>query len=278
MNKAGTINKSHQKKEEIAIMQKRAKHIKNTMSKLHITPILIMCVAIYFRNTIIITAQQSYEAYKYIIYKSFNGISLPSTNQKIKISVNQNHAINKQQIAEIIRSQTQYSDTISISKIREEIMKNPIVKNITISRNIALNHFNIKIEEKQIVGIFTDSHNTQHLVDEEGNISQINQETKLANHHRLIELSDIEDWSKFAELYTYLKHLKIQDKIVSASMISNRRWDIKFDNGLLVKLPAQNWHKALQMIIKLDQKTQILDINNTVTYIDLRVENKIFLK
>lgn len=67
---------------------------------------------------------------------------------------------------------------------------------------------------------------------------------------------------------------EISDNIYSANWIGNRRWDIRFFNGLLVKMPeidiSESWH----------QFTKIYKNENSenIKSIDLRIKNKIYIE
>ncbi|MFT4718307.1 MAG: cell division protein FtsQ, partial [Rickettsiales bacterium] len=63
--------------------------------------------------------------------------------------------------------------------------------------------------------------------------------------------------------------------VYSASLIGDRRWDIRFRNNILVKLPEKNIDRAWKRLEKIYNDQELTDI---ITAIDLRIEDKIFLK
>ena len=73
-----------------------------------------------------------------------------------------------------------------------------------------------------------------------------------------------------------IKNTGLYKKITSITRVSERRWNIIFDNGLEVKLPAQDISNAWAKIIKLyvDQKL----FNNGIISIDLRIKNRVIIE
>jgi cell division protein FtsQ len=59
------------------------------------------------------------------------------------------------------------------------------------------------------------------------------------------------------------------------SLVGDRRWDIRFHNNILVKLPEKNIDKAWKRLEKIYNN---YDLMENISIIDLRIENKTFLK
>jgi cell division protein FtsQ len=67
----------------------------------------------------------------------------------------------------------------------------------------------------------------------------------------------------------------LSSNVYSATWISNRRWDIRFENGLLVKLPEDNISDAWKRLIKINNMPgSILGLK----IIDLRLGDKVYLE
>lgn len=63
--------------------------------------------------------------------------------------------------------------------------------------------------------------------------------------------------------------------VYSATWVSNRRWDIRFENALLIKLPATNIADAWQRLINIYNKPgSIIGLK----VIDLRISDKVYLE
>jgi cell division protein FtsQ len=113
-----------------------------------------------------------------------------------------------------------------------------------------------------------------YIIDDEGAI--IN-EKNIKNHFHLpIIIGD------GAEIYanSLIKMLKIDPDlfkhISSIIRISERRWNIRFDNGLEVKMPEGKMEQAWNKVIKLHKNKELF--NDELVSLDLRVPNKIFVE
>lgn len=85
-----------------------------------------------------------------------------------------------------------------------------------------------------------------------------------------------------AEIYasSLIKMLKIDPElfkhISSIIRISERRWNIRFDNGLEIKMPEDKMEEAWNKVIKLYKNKELF--NDNIISLDLRVSNKIFVE
>ena len=68
---------------------------------------------------------------------------------------------------------------------------------------------------------------------------------------------------------------EITQDIYSANWVGNRRWDIRFFDGLLVKLPEIEISDAWKDLIKIYSKSKN---DKAIKSIDLRVGGKIYLQ
>jgi cell division septal protein FtsQ len=68
---------------------------------------------------------------------------------------------------------------------------------------------------------------------------------------------------------------EISANIYSATWVGSRRWDIRFSNNLLVKLPENNIQDAWERLIKIyNIPGSLINLN----LIDLRIDKKIYLE
>lgn len=65
-------------------------------------------------------------------------------------------------------------------------------------------------------------------------------------------------------------------RVRSAIRVGERRWNIRFDNGLEVKLPEDNPNDAWKFLSELQIKHKILDDNRKT--VDLRIPNKVYIE
>ena len=68
----------------------------------------------------------------------------------------------------------------------------------------------------------------------------------------------------------------ILKQVKSATWIGQRRWDLTLQNGVVVKLPAQNTQLALTQLMKLVERDHIFD--KDLEIVDLRLPGQAILR
>jgi cell division protein FtsQ len=68
----------------------------------------------------------------------------------------------------------------------------------------------------------------------------------------------------------------MRNRIKGATLVSGRRWNVKFDNGVDVRLPENGAPEAMARLARLDKEQKILD--RDVIAIDLRQEDRVTLR
>ncbi len=196
-----------------------------------------------------------------------------------KISITGNRYTDYDDISDIVRNEIggfsadedSYLDSV-INSIKDRTIKLPWVKNIVIFRNLP-SKLNIKIEEYEPFAIWQEGE-VQHIIDKDGAII-----TRLENGDEFSDLlilsgqkANIRAGSLFNIL---LSDLNISQNIYSATLIGLRRWDIRFNNGLLVKFPEENIKRAWIKLVKIyNSPGSLIDLKS----IDLRINDKIYLE
>lgn len=158
-----------------------------------------------------------------------------------------------------------------IDDIRVDIEKINWVKEVFINRNIASN-LDIKIVEYSPFAIW-DYNNKRYIIDKDGIKIDVK---NIDDFGYLLVVNGDNARLKVKSLFNiFSAKPEIGRYVYSASLIGNRRWDIRFINNILVKLPEKNIEKAWKRLEKIynDQ-----DLINDITVIDLRIKNKTFLK
>src|SRR3989338_6150032 len=135
-----------------------------------------------------------------------------------------------------------------IEKLAIEIKKNQDWINIiNVSRTLP-NRLNITITEYEPFAIWQENLQ-KYVIDRDGNKIKIENDEEF-NH--LIILSGNDANLHVKSLFNMLAiNPEISAEIYFATWIGNRRWDIRFEDGLLVKLPSSNLHEAWQNLIKI---------------------------
>lgn len=164
---------------------------------------------------------------------------------------------------------------VDIREIKSELEKLPWVKSATVIRNYLPNILKIEIKEKEVKSMWQ-INNVFYPIDGEGAV--INAEYVPSSPTLLLVGKGApQHMNELLEVITVDE--EIYQRIKVANYISERRWNIILDdieNGITVKLPAQDMDKAWKKLLKLN-KTQGL-LKRKLTIVDLRFENKVLIK
>ena len=154
---------------------------------------------------------------------------------------------------------------INLSIIHNKIIRNSWVKEAYIER-VLPNTLKIKILEKKPIAIWQNK-KTNKLVTANGEVIYHGNVNIFKNDFPIIKGNKSKE-----NIYSILRVLKANKSLFkniwSLTFINQRRWDLHFNQGLVVRLPAQNVKKAWNKIIKLQQNYNILNLR--LTEIDLR--------
>ena len=180
------------------------------------------------------------------------------------------------QIKEIISNKTKninfdHLGSKIIDEIRLEIEKINWVKQVFINRNIASN-LDIKIVEYNPFAIW-EKNNKKYIIDKEGVKIDVK---NIDDFDYLIIVNGDKANLKVRSLFNiFSAKPEIGRNVYSASLVGDRRWDIRFHNNILVKLPEKNIDKAWKRLEKIYDDQYLM---SNIKIIDLRIENKTFLK
>lgn len=224
---------------------------------------------IYFHNPKILNK---------IKYNSLSALSRITTldYKKFEITINGAQRSDREEISKIIydkyKGENQINSLDNLENLIKEIKKSQKwIDSIHIFRLLP-NDINVEIEEFSPFAIWENG-NKSYVIDNNGNKVIINSSEEFES---LIILSG-------ANAYTHVKSLfnimvinpEISSRIYSAIWVGNRRWDLRLDSSLLIKLPSSNIN---------EQWNQLVNLYNTkgsfynLKVIDLRVKNKIYLE
>lgn len=257
----------------------RAIFIKLLISLIVLAIILFISIKIFKPNLA--------EKTNILINKLFvDSLKLNSLNFS-KINVGGNQRITKEQIIEVVNNYENNSDEeaqlannqVSLSQIQNLIdelkIKLPWINKITIKRAMP-DILNIEIEEYQPFAIWIND-NKKYIIDKDGNtVPYLDEYDNNPEFKSMIILSGRGANKNVESLFNILaSDEEISQKIYSATWVGNRRWDVRFFDGLLVKLPELEISQAWSDLIKF---YNLYENDKTIKSIDLRVSGKIYLQ
>lgn len=164
---------------------------------------------------------------------------------------------------------------IDLPQVCANVQSLPWVKKATVSRRYFPNVIHISIVEKTVKSIWQ-YQNEFYPIDEDGNII----ETEYVPEKNLLLIVGDGAPEHFNQLISVVeKDKELFSRLKAANYISNRRWDLIFDdieNGITVKMPEEDFEQAWKKLVKLDKTRGIL--KRKLTFIDLRLKNKVIVR
>ncbi|MBU6338888.1 MAG: cell division protein FtsQ/DivIB [Rickettsiales bacterium] len=197
-----------------------------------------------------------------------------------KIEVYGNNRTSTDQILDVVKKVKNSSDDISVNgsyepliqKITIEIKKQlPWINQVTVIRNIP-DILAITVTEYEPFAIWEHEGN-KYVTDKDGNIVLVDDVTEFEN---LVIISGDEANLHVNSLFNiFAIDPKLSSEVYSATWLGGRRWDIRLNSGLLIKLPESDIGDAWNKLIKIYNMQGSL---NSLKVIDLRIDGNIYLE
>ena len=112
------------------------------------------------------------------------------------------------------------------------------------------------------------------MIDRTGQVISSEYLTEFGNLPHIVGVGAAAAASDFLNLMS--QYPFINSRVRAAIRVGARRWNLRLDSGVDVKLPDQGEHEALQLMTKLEEQHRILA--RDLSEIDLRVPGRLFLK
>lgn len=195
-----------------------------------------------------------------------------------EIKITGNARTEREQIASIAREyllQEDISNQLLINSLKEKIEKLPWVDEVVITVTLEGSLY-INVKEHQPFAIWEDDKG-KYIVSKTGKLISFYPDD---DFNDLIILTGFGAYKNVKSLFNILAiDPVISQNVYSATWIGNRRWDIRFKNGLLVKLPSNNSDITMSEAWK-----NLIEFYNTpgaligLKMVDLRIAKKIYLQ
>ena len=190
------------------------------------------------------------------------------------ILISGTHNLSQDYLRNIINTQNHINIlNVNLHSIYNQIIQNSWVEETYVER-ILPDTIKIKVLEKKPIAIWQ-NHKGNKLITINGDVISHANVNKFKNSFPIIKGEKSKE-----NISTILKILETNKNfaknIWSLTFINQRRWDLHFNQGLIVRLPSQDVIKAWQKIIKLQTNYNILNLR--LTEIDLRNPEQILGK
>ena len=184
------------------------------------------------------------------------------------------HNLSEDYVINIINTQNHINIlNVNLHTIYNKIIQNSWVEETYVER-ILPDTIKIKVLEKKPIAIWQNQKGNK-LITINGDVISHANVNKFKNSFPIIKGEKSKE-----NISTILKILETNKNfaknIWSLTFINQRRWDLHFNQGLIVRLPSQDVIKAWQKIIKLQTNYNILNLR--LTEIDLRNPEQILGK
>jgi cell division protein FtsQ len=196
-----------------------------------------------------------------------------------EVNISGNNHVKKEEILKILDESREKITADSagdyqplIRSLIDEIKnKLPWVNQVVITRSMP-NILNITVTEYEPFAIWQNE-GVKYLTDKEGNLIPYEDAEEFQN---MVILSGKGANNNAKSLFNiFATDPELSVNVYSATWVSNRRWDIRFNSGLLIKLPESNISNAWQKLIKIyNMPGSIVGLK----IIDLRIPDKVYLE
>lgn len=161
---------------------------------------------------------------------------------------------------------------ISVEEMRVRLKQLEHVKEAAVERALPDTLY-VRIIEREPVAIWQNK-GTLSLVDDEGRVME-GEDISAYNHLPLVvgeeaprHVSDL--------LVLLAAEPDLVSRVKAVVRMGDRRWNVKFDHGVQVKLPEEDAQQAWQQLAKMQREQRVLD--RDVRTIDMRLKDRIFIK
>ncbi|MEG8099037.1 cell division protein FtsQ/DivIB [Candidatus Liberibacter brunswickensis] len=176
---------------------------------------------------------------------------------------------------DIIRCLNLRSSTSLISfeavKTQKNLLSLPWIDNAEIHK-IYPDTIEIRLVERNPFAIWQNNSNF-YLIDKNGRVISLLDNTRFSHLPVLVGKNIEQAIKSFEKLSTIGSITKL---VKAYNWISERRWDLHLHNGIIIKLPEENFNTAISNILELQDKYKILD--RDISVIDMRLPDRLTIR
>ena len=203
---------------------------------------------------------------------------------KIRIRLDKNSVLDANELKNIV-------NIVSGKKVNKATMKqmineleshNSIIDNVYIRKTFVNGDIDVFVKEKNIIAVVMPE-NCNSLLDNGCSKKLLTYDNKVIPYHKMkkedniLEISGTIGDVNVAEIIELLKKNNFYNNVRSIYFYTSGRFDIKLNNDLVVRLPRQNWKKAISSLVKMDAEYALASEIQNIKYVDLRLPDKIFV-
>jgi cell division protein FtsQ len=161
---------------------------------------------------------------------------------------------------------------LDLENIRTKIKERNWIKDAQIHRELP-SKLEISIVERQPIAIWQNKQKL-HLIDDEGVVlTDLDSSDGLPFPLIVGEGANLRAKDIFAKL---AQEKLLYNRVDSAIMVNERRWNIVFMNGISVLMPEENFDEAWKKLARLQMEKRVLD--RDIESIDLRMPDRVYIQ
>lgn len=161
---------------------------------------------------------------------------------------------------------------LSLPEIRQRLEAIPRVKYAEVAR-VLPDQLHVHLQERVPAAMWQSS-GKLHLIDPDGMVMEYVDVKKYPN--LLVVVGEDAPGHTHELLETLAASPEIYKQVIAAVRVGERRWNLRFRNGLEVKLPEQNEAEAWQQFVQMEHDHHIL--SRPVEYVDMRLSDRVYIK
>ena len=157
---------------------------------------------------------------------------------------------------------------LDVKEARQKLSELPWVEDVSV-RKVYPGTIEIALKEREAFAIW--QHGTDlSLIEKNGSVIAPLRDNKFSSLPLFVGRDAETAAASFADEFDSWPELK--SRVKAYIRVAGRRWDLRLDNGIVVKLPEHNVPRAMDMLASLDASEQLLE--RDIAAVDLRLEDR----
>ncbi|WP_409530354.1 cell division protein FtsQ/DivIB [Shinella sp.] len=157
---------------------------------------------------------------------------------------------------------------LDVKEARQRLTELPWVEDVSV-RKVYPGTIEIALKEREAFAIW--QHGTDlSLIEKNGSVIAPLRDNKFSSLPLFVGRDAETAAASFADEFDSWPELK--SRVKAYIRVAGRRWDLRLENGIVVKLPEHNVPRAMDMLASLDASEQLLE--RDIAAVDLRLEDR----
>ncbi|WP_331371624.1 cell division protein FtsQ [Sinorhizobium chiapasense] len=157
---------------------------------------------------------------------------------------------------------------LDIAEARRLISELPWVQNVTV-RKVYPGTIEVNLEERKAFGIWQHGSDLS-LIERSGSVIAPLRDNKFAALPLFVGRDAETAAAGFYDEFS--RWPEFRSRVKAFVRVSSRRWDLRLDNGIIVKLPEDDIARAMKVLSAMEEKHQLLE--RDIAAVDLRLEDR----